>query len=592
MRDEILRWNAWLAVPFLCGTAAAQATVQASVSSAGTPGNGPSDIPSISADGRCVLFSSTATNLAPGDPDANDDAFVRDLAGGTTEMVSVDSNGVHADGRSRANSISADGRFVTFESVAGNLMAHDLNGDSDIFVRDRLLGTTTPVSVSSAGIQGNGNSEVSVLSPDGRFVVFRSRADNLVPGDTNGEWDIFLRDLVSGSTERVNLGPGGAQAHGDSYTTSISEGGRFVLFSSLASDLVPGDVNGQRDVFVRDRLLGTTSFVSVSSTGVQSNGDSHAGYLSADGRFATFVSMATNLVPGDTNAVQDVFVHELGTGLTTRASVRSDGGEADGWSTGSGISPDGRFIAITSDATNLVPGDLGFRDVFLRDTWTGAVTRVGLGQGGVAPNADSWSWGGALSADAREITFFTQAGNMVPGNPGGQFDIYVRDRGPASSVTSLCAGTAGCPCGNSGASGHGCENSAGTGGAYLAAAGEPSLSSDTLHLAAAGELATALSILLQGTVLAGPVHFGDGLRCAGGSLKRLYVGSASAGALTLPPPGGLPLSLRSAALGDPLSLGSTRVYQVYYRDPVASYCPPTQGSSFNASQALAIVWGF
>jgi Tol biopolymer transport system component len=591
MRHESPRLSPWLLLPLVCAPVSAQTTVQASVSASGLRGNGPSDTPSLSADGRCVLFSSAATNLAAGDPDATDDAFVRDLWNGTTEMVSVDSNGVHADGRSRANSISADGRFVTFESVAGNLMANDGNGDSDIFVRDRLLGTTTPVSLSSAGAQGNGNSVVSVLSLDGRWVAFRSRANNLVAGDTNGEWDIFLRDLWNGTTERVNLGPSGAQAHGDSYTTSVSADGRFVLFSSLASDLVPGDVNNERDVFVRDRLAGTTSLVSSSSAGLQSDGDSHAGYLSADGRFATFVSEATNLVAGDTNGVQDVFVRELASGVTTRVSVRSDGAQADGWSTGSGITPDGRFVAITSDATNLVPGDLGFRDVFLHDRWTGTIARVGLGQGGAAPDSDCYSWGGALSADARHVSFFSAAGNLVPTNPGGQFDVYVHDRGAASSFVALCEGDAACPCGNAGSSGHGCENSGATGGALLVAAGQASLSADTLQLAASGELPSALSILLQGNTLLGPVAFGDGLRCAGGQLRRLYSANASGGALTLPPAGGPSLSARSAALGDPLAIGSVRVYQTYYRDPAAAFCPAPQGATFNATQAIAVAWG-
>jgi len=580
-----------LLFPLLCAPAAAQTTVQASVSSAGVPGNGNSEVPSISADGRFVMFSSVASNLAPGDTDTTIDAYVRDLWTGVTELVSVDSSGVHAAGASRADSISADGRYVAFESVAGNLMPGDTNGDNDIFVRDRLAGTTTPASVSSAGIQGDGHSEVSVLSPEGRFVAFRSRAGNLVPGDTNGEWDVFVRDLQLGTTERVNLGPLGAQAHGDSYPTSVSAGGRYVLFSSLASDLVPGDTNNERDIFVRDRQAGTTTRISVDSAGLPSNGDSHAGYLSADGRFATFVSVATNLVPGDSNGVQDVFLHELAGGTTTRVSVRPDGGQADGWSTGSGITPDGRFIAITSEATNLVPGDLGLRDVFLRDQWTGRVTRVGLTATGTAPDADSHSWGGALSADARHVCFFTTAGNMVPGNPGGRLDVYVRDRGPASSFTSLCPGDAACPCGNAGAPGRGCENSAGSGGAPLAGSGVASLSADTVQLSSSGELPGALSIALQGDALVAPLAFGDGLRCAGGTLKRLYVANASGGALTLPQPGDPPVSARSAALGDPLPVGAIRVYQVYYRDPVAGFCPAPPGSTFNATQALAIAWG-
>ncbi|MBK7645329.1 MAG: hypothetical protein IPJ19_20215 [Planctomycetes bacterium] len=580
-----------LCLPLCALCASAQSTVQVSVSSAGVGGNGFSLNPALSADGRCVVFSSTASNLVASDPDATEDVYVRDLVAGTTELASQDSNGVHGNGASLANGISADGRFVLFESLASNLVPGDINGRSDIFVRDRLLGTTELVSVSSAGAIGNGNSVTSALSPDGRYASFRSRANNLVPNDTNNEWDVFLRDLANGTTERVNLGPANAQAHGDSYTTSVSEGGRFVIFSSLATDLVPGDLNGQRDVFVRDRLLAATILISVSSTGIPSNGDSHAGYLSADGRFGTFVSSATTLVPNDTNGVQDVFVHEFATHTTTRASVRPDGVEADAWSTGCGISPDGRFVAITSDANNLVPGDLGVRDLFVRDSWTGSMERVTLGAGGVPADQDCWCWGGAISADARRVVFFSTASNLVPSNPGGQFDVYLRERGASSSFLALCAGDAGCPCGNPGLAGRGCENSAGTGGALLAAAGEASLSADTLQFSVAGELPSALSIALQGDALVAPAAFGDGLRCAGGHLKRLYVANASGGALALPPVGGQGLSARSAALGDPLGLGATRVYQVYYRDPNLGFCAAPAGGSFNVSGALAVVWG-
>lgn len=572
-------------------SAAAQGTVQASVDSSGVHGNGDSEIPFLSANGRCVAFTSRANNLAPNDPDTLDDAYVRDLVLGVTELVSVDSSGVHHPGRSKANTLSADGRFVSFESTANGLMPNDLDGDSDVFVRDRLTGTTLACSVNAAGQPGDRASEVSVLSPDGRFVAFRSRAGNLVPGDTNDEWDVFLRDLQLGTIERVNLGPGGAQAHGDSYCTSISAGGRFVEFSSVAADLVPGDTNLERDIFVRDRLLGTTTRISVTSAGLESNGDSHAGYLSADGRFATFVSQATNLVPGDTNGVQDVFVHEFATHTTTRASVRSDGGQADGWSTGSGITPDGRFLAMASEATNLVPGDAGLRDIFLRDQWTGAITRVGLGQNGLPPGADSHAWIGALSADARYVAFFSLAAGIVPGNPGGLYDVYVRDRGPSSAFVSLCGGDASCPCGNAGASGRGCENSAGTSGARLAGTGLASLAADGVQLVATGLVPGVSCILLQGDALVAPTAFGDGLRCAGGNLRRLYVASAPGGTVSLPPAGGPSISARATALGDALWMGASRLYQVYYRDPAPNFCPAPQGGTFNASQAVVVVWG-
>jgi Tol biopolymer transport system component len=581
----------WPALSFLCVPVAAQTTVQASVSTGGALGNGPSYSAVISADGRCVLFTSQATNLAPGDPDSMEDVYLRDLVNGTTEMISVNSSGQHATRRSLANSLSADARFASFESIAGNLMPGDTDNDNDIFVRDRLTGTTIPASVSTGGAPGNADSEVSVLSGDGRYVAFRSLASNLVAGDTNNEWDVFVHDLATGVTERVNLGPGGAEAHGSSYVTSMSFDGRYVLFSSLASDLVPNDTNNERDIFVRDRLLGITTRVSVDSFGVETNGDSHARFISADGRFATYSSLGDNLVPNDVNGVQDIFVHELATGITTLASLSSTGAEADQSVWSNGISSDGRFVTLESTATNLVPGDAGFSDVFVRDRWTGTTTRVSLASNGAALDRDAF--GGAISADGRRITFQTDAHTVVPANPGGQTDVYVRDRGPSSSFSSLCAGDSAlaCPCGNAGGTGRGCQNSGSTGGALLTAAGNASLASDSVQFTSSGEMPSALSIVLQGDAWIAPVHFGDGIRCAGGSLKRLFTGNAIGGVFTAPQGTDPTVSARSSTLGDPIPLGASRVYHVYYRDPNASFCPAPQGGTFNSSNAIAIAWG-
>jgi Tol biopolymer transport system component len=580
-----------LVAAVLCAPLAAQTTIQASVSSAGASGDGYSQTAAISADGRYVLFTSQSTNLAHGDPDAVGDVYVRDVATGVTELLSVSSSGQHGNSQSLANGISADGRYVSFESLADNLMPGDSGNDSDIFVRDRLTATTVPASVSSAGVKGNAPSEVSMISGDGRYVAFRSLASNLVPGDTNNEWDVFVHDLQTGVTARVNVVPGGAEAHGSSYVTSLSFDGRYVLFSSLAPDLVPNDTNNERDIFVHDRQSGVTTRISVDSSGVQSNGDAHARFLSADGRFATFASVATNLVPGDTNGVQDVFVHELATGITTRASLSSAGGEADQSCWSNGISADGRFVTIESGATTLVPGDAGFSDVFLRDRWTGQTTRASLALDGSAPN--SHSFGGPLSADGRFIAFQSDAGNVVPANPGGISQAYLRDRGAPSAFSALCFGdaSAACPCANAGALGHGCENSTSTGGALLAAAGHASFAADSVVLTSSGELPSALSIVLQGTTLIAPVGFGDGLRCAGGSLKRLYSGNASGGVVTAPQGADPSISARSAALGDPIPAGASRVYHVYYRDPNVGFCTPPQGGTFNATNAIVIAWG-
>lgn len=229
--------------------------------------------------------------------------------------VSVDSAGVQGDGPSlqsniSADSLSADGRFVAFESNATNLVAGDSNGFTDVFVHDRQTGATTRISVSSAGLQGDLPSYKPKISDDGRFVSFNSIASNLVAGDTNGTSDSFVHDRQTGTTTRVSVDSAGVQGNRNSLETAISGDGRFVAFNSEATNLVTGDTNAQFDVFVHDRQTATTTRVSVDSAATQANRNSVIPAISADGRFVAFESEATNLVTGDTNNSADVFVHD------------------------------------------------------------------------------------------------------------------------------------------------------------------------------------------------------------------------------------------------------------------------------------------
>ena len=352
---------------FVCTPAAAQVTERESVASDGTQGNFASVAPALSADGRFVAFESVPTNLVPGDTNGFGDVFVHDRMTGTTERVSVALDGTQGNARSLSPAISADGRFVAFASTASNLVAGDTNGRQDVFVRDRMTGTTERVSVASDGTQGNASSYTPALSADGRFVAFDSDADNLVPGDTNASTDVFVHDRMTGTTERVTVTSNGTQGNSDSFTPALSADGRFVTFESDADNLVPGDTNGSTDVFVHDRLTGTTKRVSVTSDGTQGNGGSDFPVLSADGRFVAFESDAHNLVPGDTNGFTDVFVHDRLTGTTERVSVASDGTQGDSASVHPAISADGGIVAFNSAATNLVPSDTNAAvDVFVR----------------------------------------------------------------------------------------------------------------------------------------------------------------------------------------------------------------------------------
>jgi Tol biopolymer transport system component len=409
------------------GDALAQQTIRVSVDSSGNQGDGDSESPSISSDGRYVAFESWASNLVAGDTNIVKDIFFHDTVTGETSRVSVDSSGNQGDRWSWYPSISSDGRYVAFHSSATNLVAGDTNGAWDVFVHDTVTGETTRVSVDSSGKQGDGVSYNPSISSDGRFVAFRSYATNLVAGDTNGAWDVFVHDTVTGETSRVSVDSSGNQGDGHSASTSISSDGRYVAFDSEASNLVAGDTNGAADIFVHDTVTGVTSRVSVDSSGNQGDGSSWDPSISSDGRYVAFQSLATNLVAGDTNGVYDVFVHDTVTGVTSRVSVKSSGKQGNSVSYSPSISSDGRYVAFQSYASNLVAGDTnGAYDVFVHDTVTGETSRVSVDSSGNQGN--HYSWSPSISSDGRYVAFDSEASNLVAGDTNGAYDVFVHDR--------------------------------------------------------------------------------------------------------------------------------------------------------------------
>ncbi|MET0499011.1 MAG: hypothetical protein ABW106_12180, partial [Steroidobacteraceae bacterium] len=279
--------------------------------------------PSISSDGRYVVFTSTGTTLVPGDTNSRADIFVYDRQAGTTERVSVDSYGGQANGESMSGSISADGRFVSFLSRASNLVPGDTNSAADLFVHDRTSGLTERANVDTYGVQSNADTFESAISATGRYVIFTSGASNLVPGDTNQVSDTFLRDRDTGTTERVGVGAGGVQGNGSSHSYAVSADGRYVTFGSTASNLVAGDTNGVDDTFVRDRQAGTTERVNVGPTGKQALRSSQGADMSDDGRYVAFVGFPSELVPGDTGRFEQIFVRDRLLNITERASVNN-----------------------------------------------------------------------------------------------------------------------------------------------------------------------------------------------------------------------------------------------------------------------------
>ncbi len=341
-------------------------TRRVSVASDGTQGNGSSSSPSISAEGRYVTFYSKASNLVSGDTNGTGDIFVYDTVANTTGRVSVNSNGTQGNSNSSSPSISADGRYVAFDSYASNLVNGDTNGTGDIFVYDTVVNTTHRISVATDGTQGNSYSDFPSISADGRYVAFSSKATNLVSGDTNGTDDIFVHDTITNTTRRISVATDATQGNAYSYFPSISANGRYVAFYSKATNLVSGDTNNALDIFVCDTVSNTTRRVSVDSNGTQGSNHSSSPSISADGRYVAFDSYASNLVSGDTNGTGDIFVYDTVVNTTRRVSVASDGNQGNNLSSSPSISADGSYVAFSSSANNLVSGDTnGYADIFV-----------------------------------------------------------------------------------------------------------------------------------------------------------------------------------------------------------------------------------
>ncbi|MEF8756318.1 MAG: hypothetical protein V5B60_20670 [Accumulibacter sp.] len=315
--------------------------------------------PSLSADGNYVVFTNATWEWGFRTIDETSNVFIMDLRTGVTRCVSTDSTGGPERGTSSGASFSADGRYVVYQSSAIGQYFHG------IFVRDLQSGATRRVSTDAADLPANGDSSHASFSADGRYVVFQSRGSNLVAGDTNGATDIFVKDLLTGGIQRVSSDSAGTAGNGRSGSASFSADGQRVVFESEANNLVAGDSNGSSDVFVRDLRTGAIERVSTDFAGNQVDGGSGSASLSTDGRYLVFASVAPNLVANDTNGCSDVFVKDLQTGAVHRVSASLAGGEGNAASFSPRFSSDGRYILLTSDASNLVGDDTnGATDVF------------------------------------------------------------------------------------------------------------------------------------------------------------------------------------------------------------------------------------
>jgi hypothetical protein len=424
----------WIVLMAVAVTTQAE-TVRVSVSSNGTEANGDSFSPALAADGRYVAFNSESNNLVAGDNNGVLDTFVHDRETGGIMRVSVASDGTEANRSSGRSSpaISRNGRYVVFNSSANNLVAGDNNDRSDIFVHDRQSGETTRVSVASDDTEANSSSLYTDISADSRYVAFESNATNLVAGDNNGVRDIFVHDRETGETIRVNVASDGTEANAGTegywgwlYSNPISENGRYVAFTSLASNLVVGDNNDYEDIFVHDLETRETTQISVASDGTAGNQFSFLDDMSEDGRYVVFESGANNLVAGDNNGTVDVFVHDRQNGETKRVSIASDGTEGNNVSTVAAISGDGRYVVFQSWADNLVPLDTNdHHDIFVHDRHTGQTAQASITySGGEANGSSYWT---TISEDGDYVAFDSGADNLVPGDNNSEWDIFVAD---------------------------------------------------------------------------------------------------------------------------------------------------------------------
>ena len=286
-------------------------TTRISLDSAGTQGNSSSFDPAVSGDGRYITYSSAATNLVVGDTNLSSEIFLFDTTTLATTRVSVDSAAVQGNSSSADSAVSGDGRYITYISDASNLVVGDTNGHRDVFLFDRITAVTTRVSVNNAAVQGNADSSSPAISADGRYITYTSDASNLVVGDTNVATDVFLFDRITLVTTRISVDSALTQSNAGSSNSAISGDGRYITYISAASNLVESDTNVAFDAFLVDRITLVTTRISVDSAATQNNGNSFNPAISGDGRYITYDSDASNLVASDTNEASDVFLFAL-----------------------------------------------------------------------------------------------------------------------------------------------------------------------------------------------------------------------------------------------------------------------------------------
>ena len=406
-----------------CAAWAAAPTERISVNSAEVQGNSLSYDPSVSADGRFVSFTSQATNMISVDTNGGGEIFLRDTVAGTTERVSISNNEAQANADSSQSSVSSDGRYVAFTSNATNLIDGQVMTAGQVYVRDRVAGTTEIVSVSSAEVPGDSTSGEPAISGNGRYVVFSSMANNLTVDGTFEYTLIFLRDRVLGTTELISKSTGGVPGNGFALAPVINSTGTHVAYYSAATNLVdPATTVGLYHVYLRDRSAGATELVDLDSLNAPANGNSTQPTISDNGRYVAFTSTADGNAPFmDTTA--QVYLRDRLLDVTELVSLNAAGGEE---ASEPSISGDGRYVAYSADSFAQVEGDLNDkRDIFVRDR-LGVVTRVSVNAAASVQGNDN-SRVPSMSLDGNHVAYESDATNLVTGDTNLVTDVFMRD---------------------------------------------------------------------------------------------------------------------------------------------------------------------
>jgi Tol biopolymer transport system component len=401
-------------------------TVLVSVGLGGRPANGPSERASISADGRLVVFTSHASNLVRGDRNDCTDVFLRDLDRGTTVRVDRGWDGSESDGCTGIDPIiSADGHYAVYSADSTDLVRGVHDGRSHIYRTDLRTGATVLASAAADGTPGNGDSMRPTLSADGRYVAFATAASNLVPGTPSGTWDTVVRDMNTGKVVRTSAASDGTPGNAASDGTQISADGRYVTFFSNATDLVAGDTNKKVDEFLHDTATGRTTRLSVSTAGVQSDQITIGGTISDDNRYVVLNSHATNLTADSpATGANHIYLQDLDDNTLQLVDKGADGVPAPGGTFWASISGDGKHIPMASAGGDLVPGDTNdVRDIFVADLPGPTLRRVSVGTDGQQADAASYFPDADQHADA--VVFTSYATNLVAGDTNGQPDVFL-----------------------------------------------------------------------------------------------------------------------------------------------------------------------